>query len=354
MTKRASTIHVAAPTRAYRRREAAQNDPQGARDENTNEDVLPVATISSPVDRIGTASADSTVYTIRYHPVSVSPAQADNTVTTVRPPTGPRNENEPQAHQDLRFASDPERAMEPSSEKDVSESRSGWVFQISNLFRRKGRSPPPEVHRGRVIEPLGVEDVSSSIPPRSYSGLALKDRLGTFAAQQGERLRTKMNTGQPSDANLPVTIIPAQPRGRTWSPQQNKTTQIIASPLSQVSATPGLHAADDTLDTVEENHVSSSPAACETRQPTRATAETPSIMARRPSHVRFAPSTLGRPMSNADVAPENDAHTWSAIPSASCTRRSQSDAGPGGESFISQSPTHNHAGANLTATNHDR
>lgn len=69
-----------------------------------------------------------------------------------------------------------------------------------------------------MIEPLSIDDVSANIPPHNYSKWALKARLGAFAAEQGEKLREKAN-GRQVEVDLPVTIVPAQPRGRTWSPE---------------------------------------------------------------------------------------------------------------------------------------
>ena len=87
-----------------------------------------------------------------------------------------------------------------------------------------------------------MDDVAANIPPRNYNGLALADRLGTFAAQQGEKLRSKKKSGSQNETVLPVTIIPAQPRGQTWSPdiirqqqeeaQQEEATQATGVPAA--------------------------------------------------------------------------------------------------------------------------
>ena len=231
-TKR--TIHIPAPAPVRRRSNSAQ---RSQRDSRT---YLPIHTppppqlpqIASPVSRTDTTSADSTVYTIRYHPISISPATNIHSVSAHprRISTGNGIPQEiPATAND-----DPESAMQISSDPVTVQNRNKWNWQaVGNQFRRRGRSPPPEIQRGRVIEPLVVDDVSANIPPRNYAGLALKDRLGTFAAQQGERFRSKKNVGQQSDLNLPVTIIPAQPRGRTWSPEILQQQDMLGHEQSQ-------------------------------------------------------------------------------------------------------------------------
>ncbi|KAF2743196.1 PalH-domain-containing protein [Sporormia fimetaria CBS 119925] len=232
---RQRAIQIPAPPRARRKTESSQSP----RDDDTHvfpaQMAPPVPVVTSPVSRADTASADSTVYAICYHPVNPSPVGIPVTAPvdpdSNQPPT--RGDAQP-IHQDA----DPEKGISaPAEEHDTNHKSSRYWQAAANLFRRQGRSPPPEVQRGCVIEPLGIEDVSVNIPPRHFTGLALKDRLGTFAAQQGERFRSKRNSGQLLDANLPVTIIPAQPRGRTWSPQED-LSQGQGNPQAEPGASP--------------------------------------------------------------------------------------------------------------------
>ncbi|KAF2264785.1 PalH-domain-containing protein, partial [Lojkania enalia] len=198
-------IHIAAPPAALRRSESAQRSNRNSRSYLPIQNPPPI--VASPVSRTDTTSAESTVYTIRYHPISdTPPVPRDSRVinNTIN--------NQAADVQNPSTDIDPEKGVEASEDMDRVQSRSRWYWQ--NPFRRRGRTPPPEIQRGRVIEPLVVGDVFANIPPRNYSGIALKDRLGTFAAQQGERFRSKKNTAQQSELSLPVTIVPAQPRGR--------------------------------------------------------------------------------------------------------------------------------------------
>lgn len=242
------SIHIPAPAPAHRRSTSANQGDRNSRAYVRVQTPPPIPVISSPVSRTDTTSADSTVYTVRYHPISETPpaqhlgssedqvaqqsrAQNQTQHTTQSLPSRPANMD------------DPEKGGEP--ETDLGLPKSKWQWQaVTNSFRRKGRTPPQELQRGRVIEPLSVDDVAANIPQRNYTGLALSDRLGTFAAQQGEKFRSKKKSGPHLETNLPVTIIPAQPRGQTWSPeiihqrQQAQQDELHSNPGMQLTRVP--------------------------------------------------------------------------------------------------------------------
>ncbi len=218
-SKKKRTFHIPAPAPVAQRSDSANRDSRSyVRVHTPPPPPIPVA---SPVSRTDTTSADSTVYTVRYHPISETPPQRQ-----------PGRMGDQLAHDQERDFQNQENQGQPSDPEDVERAeeanpaavvnRSKWQWQgIRNLFRRQGRTPPQELQRGRVIEPLGVDDVVVNIPPRNYNGLALTDRLGTFAAHQGEKFRSKKkpnDNGPQGEKDLPVTIVPAQPRGQTWSP----------------------------------------------------------------------------------------------------------------------------------------
>jgi hypothetical protein len=301
------TIHIPAPAPAARRSTSAQRARR-------NEDAYvplqsptgaappppPVPVISSPVSRTDTTSADSTVYTIRYHPISHSPAVGNNHISTEQGLNRALPNDGAQTNQGLSTSEDPEKAIEATEDNEPVQSRSRWNWQaVPNPFRRRGRSPPPEIQRGRVIEPLGVKDVSANIPPRNYAGLALKDRLGTFAAHQGERFRAKKSNVEQSDTSLPVTIIPAQPRGRTWSPeilnqQQDTLGHEQMEEQSEVSASAGLHFDFDPPRSVPAVTIDS-PRLSGTQQAEEAAQNSSASSSNRNSHVRFTPETFQKP-----------------------------------------------------------
>lgn len=271
------TIHIPAPPPAAR---AGQHGKRNTYVPLENLSDGPPQ-IASPVSRTDTASADSTVYTVRYHPISETPPvlhpaaiderMATGNVSSVQPAPQPR----PQTPMD-----DPEKGVIVTEDTNDVRGRNQWNWQAiatMNPFRRRGRSPPPEIQRGRVIEPLVVEDVPLNIPQRNYSGLALKDRLGTFAAHQGEKFRSRKNPAQQTEASLPVTIIPAQPRGRTWSPEilQQQSQSEESDPLQPTTLQPPRNIATPSSSQLVEPSHTTSP--------------------ERMSHTRFTPETFVSP-----------------------------------------------------------
>ncbi|PSN66008.1 PalH-domain-containing protein [Corynespora cassiicola Philippines] len=289
------TIHIPAPQPAHRRSESAH------RGDRTSRAYLPLQSpppvIATPVSRTDTTSADSTVYTVRYHPISESPPTIQQPVPLeerLRRVFSHEGANNTPGQTANAENVDPEKGIEVTSDAALSQSRGKWNWQtVANPFRRKGRSPPPEVQRGRVIEPLVVEDVSANIPPRNYTGLALKDRLGTFAAHQGEKFRNKKNVGQQLEVNLPVTIIPAQPRGRTWSPenlaQQDEVSDTAGIQIGR-EVTPALAAvAEDGTHDSQSDEPETSNNSSDTVQ------DSTGNISNRASRIRFTPETFQRP-----------------------------------------------------------
>lgn len=358
------TIHIPAPAPAARRSGSAQRARR-------NEDAYlplqsptgpappppPVPVISSPVSRTDTTSADSTVYTIRYHPISHSPAVGNNHISTHQGLNNALTNDEERNKQGHSTSEDPEKAISVTKDDEPVQSRSRWNWQaIPNPFRRRGRSPPPEVQRGRVIEPLGMKDVSANIPPRNYAGLALKDRLGTFAAHQGERFRTKKSSVDQSDTSLPVTIIPAQPRGRTWSPeilnqQQDTLGQEQMEEQSEVSVSAGLHFDIDPPRSVPAVTIDSSQLRGG-QQAEEAGHDSSASSSNRNSHVRFTPETFQK----LAARQQSDQGSRSPQPSTSVslgleTRDSQPQAGTLTEPAGAQRPPTDRP---QTPTNHDR
>jgi hypothetical protein len=130
-------------------------------------------------------------------------------------------------------------------------------FYISNPFKRRKAAPPAEIRNAKVIDPVPIAAARSQ-PAHNYQTWDIKGRLGAFAAEQGDKWREKRSGNQP-EADLPVTIIPANPRGRTWSPD-TPTSQAITA----VDSTDSHHAASHHADEIDQHSSESESLADET------------------------------------------------------------------------------------------
>lgn len=187
---------------------------------------VPIATpppaAVSPVSRTDTSSPGSTVYTIRYHTLNAP------TTPQARPPSaGPVRPQQRRRSSLLHQSSTPAHddtvlpVAEPPADDTAS---SSFASHIPNPFKRRPALPPAEVmNRGRVIDPVPIPSTTrSTTPAHNYSKWNIKGRIGAFAAEHGERFIERHAAKKTEEKDLPVTIIPAQPRGgggSTWGPE---------------------------------------------------------------------------------------------------------------------------------------
>lgn len=202
---------------------------------------LPPAAVS-PVSRTDTSSPSSTVYTIRYHTLNAP------TTPQARPPSaGPDRPQQRRRSSILRQSSslgedDPVLPVaEPLADDAAS---SSFASHIPNPFKRRRALPPAEViNRGRVIEPVPIPSTDrTTTPAHNYSKWNIKGRIGAFAAEHGERFIERHAAKKTEEKDLPVTIIPAQPRGgggRAWSPE------VLVSPPATSSGSRSRAEAED-------------------------------------------------------------------------------------------------------------
>jgi hypothetical protein len=343
------TIHIPAPAPALRLADSATQGDRNSRSYVRVQTPPSIPVISSPVSRTDTTSADSTVYTVRYHPISETPPALPGAVEhrsqhgevpVEAQVNAAESQNNPTNPKDLEKGGD--------AQTEASAIKSKWHWQaVAKSFRRHGRTPPQELSRGRVIEPLAVDDVAANIPPRNYDGLALADRLGTFAAQQGERFRTKKKTGSQTESTLPVTIIPAQPRGQTWSPDimlQQQLTQNDEMPTTvafQLTRVPTA---------IAEEEVPSSPVQTASPSNSSRAAFAPSSPTHSAygSHTRFVPKNTRETGDRQPGASSN--HTIAQHFTTSRPENPALDSRPSNNPSTSTTPLSQH---HMT-TNHDR
>ncbi|KAF7718510.1 Uncharacterized protein PECH_003679 [Penicillium ucsense] len=177
----------------------------------------------TPVSRTDTTSAASTVYNVRYHPV-----------TTPTPPVGmpdmseeteqdedPKELEVEGAHPDAVAAehnpTDPNN-REESSQVVASDPR--WR-NLLNPFKRRRGSLPKEVASAQADDAQINEYYNSGLSDEETHGKneqSLQNKSTFFSLHRG---RFPGGGSQNADAPLPVTVIPARRRGQphTWSPE---------------------------------------------------------------------------------------------------------------------------------------
>jgi hypothetical protein len=247
--------YVKSKTRRSPERAAKKSAPQAA-PHNTNAIPVPPPAAISPVSRADTTSPASTVYTIRYH-----------NANTPIPPTPKPQQNFASLNQTMQTSNgrtsptllDEKLVIEEEQESTLDDStHPSRKFHIGSInpFKRRKFSPPEEVRAGQVIDPVSINK-SKSQPAHDYSAWDFKGRIGAFAADQGDKWREKKR-GDEKEKDLPVTIIPAQPRGRTWSPDSAAKN---AAPERAVEEPAPSTAGGVTFDSSEATAVEGSPSA---------------------------------------------------------------------------------------------
>ncbi|KAF1989892.1 PalH-domain-containing protein [Aulographum hederae CBS 113979] len=208
-------IHENSQTPLYNEpKEEGETEKGTATDSTTG--PIPPPQAATPISRSDTTSADSTVYTVRYHPISEpSPLPRRHSSPPRRASTRQRNRRTVNNPENMDIEKGAEEQVEV--EETDTPTRSHRWDAVRNPFKRQKAEPPREVRGGTRIEPRNQS--------REYNHAKwdVKGRISTMAAEQGEKYREKKNRKH-DDHDLPVTIIPAQPRGRTWSPEILQTS----------------------------------------------------------------------------------------------------------------------------------
>ncbi|ROV88596.1 hypothetical protein VSDG_09145 [Cytospora chrysosperma] len=135
--------------------------------------------VATPVSRTDTASADSTVYAVRYHL-----SETSETNSEPFPGTGTRSTPLPAVVPEIH---------EPSIRRNSSESHRD--DRIEDVDRASAATAEP----------------SSKSQDNSSGRRNFKSRFEDFAVSQAERLRDRIRTEVDTES-LPVTVIPAPPR----------------------------------------------------------------------------------------------------------------------------------------------
>ncbi|KAI1426195.1 PalH/RIM21-domain-containing protein [Xylaria sp. FL1777] len=166
----------------------------------------------TPVSRTDTASADSTIYRVRYQPLTETtsrtaddryrPSSSGDTVSSSHSDAAIEKT---ESHIDMAVIQpSPTTARLNRLGSDPVKSWGSWL--PSNPFRRKSGDPPAEV--------LPHTMPKSDTPQRdheTFSRWDIRGRMEEFAATQAERVLQRIRPTPDTDS-LPVTVIPAPQR----------------------------------------------------------------------------------------------------------------------------------------------
>ncbi|KAI0200502.1 PalH/RIM21-domain-containing protein [Astrocystis sublimbata] len=168
----------------------------------------------TPISRTDTASADSTIYRVRYQPLTETTSRT--TDDGHRPPSRedlvpPADSDPPLQTHDSSDSNDliKEQSKPISNAADGAHPGSrGLLGSLApwNPFRRRSRDPPAEV--------LPHTMPKTDTPQRDHDTLSrwdIRGRVEDFAATQAERVLQRIRP-TPDTESLPVTVIPAPAR----------------------------------------------------------------------------------------------------------------------------------------------
>ncbi|KAG6365374.1 hypothetical protein INS49_006985 [Diaporthe citri] len=222
----------------------------------------------TPISRTDTASADSTVYAVRYHPMSetsgTNTEPFPETYSTPLPPVVPEihepsirtedPESRPEhrgADVDRISAATPEPSVTPSQSASQVAGRANQasnpptsqapsssnnyrvraLSQASQLFRKPSKSNMSTEGSHKVSQPSPQEASNSS-------RWDFRSRFEDFAVSQADRLRDRIRPNMDTES-LPVTVIPAPPRRGTGlqqlrEEQSHESQPRLAPPALQI------------------------------------------------------------------------------------------------------------------------
>lgn len=165
---------------------------------------------ATPISRADTSSADSTIYTVHYHPISDLQGTSYETNRQALPSGGGSFDLESQHDRRTSDSADDEKdiASEPGGQSRTHHQAAvGRALQKVNPFQNKNqKNPGISAHTRKVQNPL-----DDRATPYKWDILG---KIEDFAALQADRLWDKART-TPDIASLPVTRIPAPQRCRT-------------------------------------------------------------------------------------------------------------------------------------------
>ncbi|KAG4031077.1 hypothetical protein MFRU_010g02020 [Monilinia fructicola] len=181
---------------------------------------------ATPVNRSDTASAESTVYAVRYHPISeATPPIIGRNTTLSRSNSGAMSISRSISNEEITS----EKAVNIEQTEDAPVAAAGghnWPWNSLNPFRHRVQGPPAEVslHTAKPVTPFSGHESSNRWDMRA--------RIEGFAATQAERFREKTRPTVDTDP-LPLTVIPAPSRRRGLATKSEDSETGSINPMPE-------------------------------------------------------------------------------------------------------------------------
>ncbi|KAB5558529.1 pH-response regulator protein palH/rim-21 [Coniochaeta sp. 2T2.1] len=181
----------------------------------------------TPVSRTDTASAASTVYAVRYRPLTETTSRTPEPNQTL--PSRSSSPARTQRSDEDSSAPPPTEQQQPAAEAGQDRSGTRWRALAKGIpFPRIGRSPPPA---------NAAERRQMQIDQQESNRWDIRGRLEEFAVSQAEKLREKISPSVNTDS-LPVTVVPAPPRRGAALAQLLEEQELETLPQDQQPRSP--------------------------------------------------------------------------------------------------------------------
>ncbi|KAH8674095.1 PalH/RIM21-domain-containing protein [Xylariales sp. PMI_506] len=182
----------------------------------------------TPISRTETASADSTVYAVRYQPLTDSTSRTTEDRQDRPFSRGNSRLSFESGNQPSGTPPPNDAATEPALPSKKQVTTTGWRQVLG--IRQVKTGPPVEVlpHTQKIQPPPPRREYDSSIGWWDVRG-----RIEDFAVTQAERIREKMRP-TPDTESLEVMVIPAPPRRGAALARLLEEEQTEAQPTPQV------------------------------------------------------------------------------------------------------------------------
>ncbi|KAI9837342.1 MAG: hypothetical protein M1819_000416 [Sarea resinae] len=179
----------------------------------------PSLATSTPGSRADSISTGSTVYAIRYHPVSEStpPIPEDASFTATTSSIDGHRESHDNNLSNSTQNVNPRISFQPAGPSKTVPGRAIASWRAAtNPFKRRRASPPLEVSTAQILSETSDEPGNPFPESRAVAPQRIISRIEALASRPGLNLRRKI-IERGTEKTLPVTVIPAQPRVRAWS-----------------------------------------------------------------------------------------------------------------------------------------